>query len=125
MHQLDMKEFSQRLRDCRKSKKLTQKDMLPIAGVSYATYSDWENAVKMPGIEQLYSIANALDVSPIFLINGDSQATLMDGETLYQVLEKNKDLFDSITDSRIKAELISAKYNETLLKNRLVTSESH
>ncbi len=79
----------------------------------------------MLGIEQLYSMANALDASPTFLINGDSQATLMDGETLYQVLEKNKDLFDSITDSRIKAELISAKYNETLLKNRLLTSESH
>lgn len=115
MHQIDMKGFSQRLRECRKSKKLTQKDMLPIAGVSYATYSDWENAVKMPGIEQLYLIANALDVSPIFLINGGEQAVLMDGEILLRVLEKNRDLLDSIADNRVKAELISAKYNEAML----------
>ncbi len=118
MFEIDIKGFSQRLRDCRKSKKLTQKDMLPIAGVSYATYSDWENAVKMPGIEQLYSIANALEINPIFLISGNDQTALMDGEVLFKVLEKNTEILASITDNRVKAELISAKYNEIVLKNK-------
>lgn len=116
MYKVDANGFATRLREARKKKKLRQSDLLPLIGVSHATYSDWENGNKVPGLDQIYSLSNALDASPQTLIFGNSLSVTIDGAVLYHVLSETSELLNSITDDKIKAELISAKYNEAVLK---------
>lgn len=58
-----MKIFGKRLREVRKSKKLTQQEIAELLGVKQNTYSDWENGKTEPSFENLIKLADLLEVT--------------------------------------------------------------
>lgn len=66
-----MKIFGKRLREVRKSKKLTQKELADILGIKRNTYSDWENGKTEPSFEILVKLPDLLEVSLDWLFGRD------------------------------------------------------
>ena len=58
-----MKIFGKKLREVRKSKKLTQKELAEQIGIKRNTYSDWENGKTEPSFENLIKLADLFEVS--------------------------------------------------------------
>lgn len=58
-----MKIFGKRLREVRKSKKITQQELADRLGIKRNTYSDWENGKTEPTFEILVKLADLFDVS--------------------------------------------------------------
>lgn len=63
--------IGQRIKECRKEKSWTQKDLAQRIGTSYKYLSHVENGVKFPSLEMLVCIARELDVSLDYLIGSD------------------------------------------------------
>lgn len=76
---LDMSLFAQRLKEARKSKGLTQKELSDLSGVSTVMISQYERseitAGKNPALNNVYSIAAALEVSLDWLCGFSIQYT--------------------------------------------------
>ena len=58
-----MKIFGKRLREVRKSKKITQQELADRLGIKRNTYSDWENGKTEPSFENLIKLADLFEVS--------------------------------------------------------------
>ncbi|MFS9335227.1 helix-turn-helix domain-containing protein [Streptococcus peroris] len=58
-----MKVFSKRLKELRKEKKLTQKEIAEQIGIKRNTYSDWETGKNEPNFENLIKLADFFEVS--------------------------------------------------------------
>lgn len=59
-----------RIREARKALKMTQGELAEIIGVTHATLSRYENGIIDPPSSQLQKIADALNVSVDYLMNG-------------------------------------------------------
>ena len=83
-----MTDLGKRLIALRKTKNLSQTDLAKIVGVSYVQIGRYETKRTQPPAEVLNKIANALDTTIDYLINGDSdekaKSTLKDAELLQQ-----------------------------------------
>lgn len=66
-----MKIFGKRLREVRKSKKITQKELAEQIGISQKSYSHWENNKTFPSFENLVKLADLLEVSLDWLFGRD------------------------------------------------------
>lgn len=66
-----MKIFGKRLREVRKSKKLTQKELAEQIGIKRNTYSDWETGKNESSFENLVKLADLLEVSLDWLFGRD------------------------------------------------------
>lgn len=66
-----MKIFGARLREVRKSKKITQQELADRLGIKRNTYSDWENGKTEPTFEILVKLADLFDVSLDWLFGRD------------------------------------------------------
>ena len=66
-----MKIFGKRLREFRKSKKITQQELADRLGIKRNTYSDWENGKTEPTFEILVKLADLFDVSLDWLFGRD------------------------------------------------------
>ncbi|MCH7386594.1 helix-turn-helix domain-containing protein [Acinetobacter modestus] len=62
-----------RLKQLRKDKKLTQQQLADKVGVSKTSVIYWEKDENVPKHESLMLLASALDVSPSWILNGDSK----------------------------------------------------
>lgn len=71
----------ERIREIRKSKKLSQKNLGDLLGVSQAMVAQYENGDRNPKIEQLQKIAVALDVSIDQFLSSEEQ--MFSKDTLY------------------------------------------
>lgn len=58
-----MKIFGKRLREVRKSKKLTQQQIADEIGVNRGSYSNWEKGKREPSFENLIKLADLLEVT--------------------------------------------------------------
>lgn len=65
----------ERIRECRKSIGLTQRELAEKSGVATVSVQQYERGVRQPRTEQLKEIAAALGVSPLYLL-GDETATM-------------------------------------------------
>lgn len=78
-NKLDMSLFAQRLKEARKSKGLTQKELSDLSGVSTVMISQYERSEitsgKNPALNNVYSIAAALEVSLDWLCGFSFQYT--------------------------------------------------
>ena len=63
-----MEIFGRRLREVRKSKKLTQKEVADFIGKKCNTISDWENNKTFPSYENLVKLADIFEVSLDWLV---------------------------------------------------------
>ena len=66
-----MKIFGTRLREVRKSKKITQIELANMLGISQKSYSHWENGKTEPSFESIVKLADLLDVSLDWLFGRD------------------------------------------------------
>ena len=66
-----MKIFGERLREVRKSKKITQQEVADRLGIKRNTYSDWENGKTEPTFEILVKLADLFDISLDWLFGRD------------------------------------------------------
>ncbi|MGC9640929.1 UNVERIFIED_CONTAM: XRE family transcriptional regulator [Acinetobacter pittii] len=64
-----------RIKKLRKDKKLTQKELAKIAGVSDAAVTLWEKDVNIPKLESLKIIATALDTTIDYIMYGKSDTS--------------------------------------------------
>lgn len=60
--------YSDILKELRKDKKLTQKDMGKMMGISQATYCDYENGVRRMPLAMLSYLADTLDTSTDYIL---------------------------------------------------------
>lgn len=58
-----MEIFGRRLREVRKSKKLTQKEIADLVHVNRVTYTNWEKGKREPSFENLIKLADLFEVS--------------------------------------------------------------
>lgn len=66
--------FSQRLKQLRVSKDLSQSELAELVGLRYAHIGRYERGLSDPSAEMLKKMAAALDVSTDYLLNGNEQA---------------------------------------------------
>lgn len=83
--------LSDRLKQLRKEKNISQTEMAHQIGVSYSQYSRYEARDAQPTAEVLNRIAVSLGTTVDFLLNGKNdqraQATLKDSELIRQFIE--------------------------------------
>lgn len=63
-----MTQFSARIKEIRKSKKLTQKQVAAGIGVAERNYQEWEYGKTKPGFDSLIALADFFDVSLDYLV---------------------------------------------------------
>ena len=63
-----MKKFSERLKELRQEKNLTQKQLANELAVTIPTLSHWECGYQEPNISQLIMLANYFEVSVDYLV---------------------------------------------------------
>ena len=83
-----MNTLGDRIKEFRKLKNWSQNELAQKAGISYAQLSRYEIKGSQPPAEVLNKLANALETTVDFLINGDTnekaKSTLKDAELLQQ-----------------------------------------
>lgn len=65
----------ERIRARRKDLKLTQRALAKLVKVAHVTISQWETGDSEPGGKNLFSLSNALQCSPTWILYGDEAAT--------------------------------------------------
>ena len=66
--------FSERMRETRKNKRLTQKNIADMLEIKQPSYVQWERGKRVPSIINATKIANILDVSLDYLVGRTSIA---------------------------------------------------
>ena len=116
-----MTDLGKRIIELRKQKGLSQSGLAEIVGVSYAQIGRYETKGAQPPAEVLKKIANALNTTSDFLINGDSdekaKSTLKDAELLQQFreVEKMEDEDKSTIKKLIDAFIAKRKIQKLIL----------
>ncbi len=57
-------EIGQRIKECRESRNMSQKDLAAKIGISSGRLSNWEQGLNRPNADIIARICKALDVSP-------------------------------------------------------------
>lgn len=70
--------FATRLKEARESKKLTQKKLADLVGVTNGAISNYEKNVSFPNIDILYKIFDILQIEPNFFFQDDINYTQKD-----------------------------------------------
>ncbi|HCZ8848593.1 TPA: LexA family transcriptional regulator [Proteus mirabilis] len=70
-----MKEMNERIRQRRLELKMTQQDLAKKAGVNRVTVTGWEKGDYQPNGFNLQALANALEVSPLWLVDGKEESS--------------------------------------------------
>ena len=98
-----------------KEKKMTQKELSMLSGVSESTISDWKKKGKVPGTDNLMHISKALKVGMEELL---SDGCFKEDKALadYFLDEEEKSLIELYRRSEEKQKKIILKYVENLSK---------
>lgn len=108
----------ERIKEIRKSKKITQKEMSSILNINIRTYQKYESDEITLNMDMLKKIAIALDISLISLIDDPSEIIDKKGVFIGSLHENNK------KDEKDKelAKLICEKYENLEMFNKLFKS---
>lgn len=68
MKPVDREIYSDILKELRRDRKLTQKDMADLMGISQATYCDYENGVRRMPLAMLSFLADTLGTSTDYIL---------------------------------------------------------
>ena len=63
-----MENFSQRLKEIRKSKNITQKELAKLLNMTERNYQSWEGGKTKPGFDALILLCDTLNVSADYLL---------------------------------------------------------
>ena len=64
--------FNERLKECRKTKNITQSGVARALGIELRSYVRYEEGNRRPSLEMLYKIADFFDVSTDYLLGRDN-----------------------------------------------------
>lgn len=70
---LDREKVGRAISVQRKSKGMTQKQLADLMNVSYQAVSRWEQGLSLPSVDMIYDIAQALETTVDYLLNGLSE----------------------------------------------------
>ena len=84
-------QIGQRIKEIRKQKGLTQKQLADKLAVSYTVISQYERGIRNPKVTTLEKIAIALDVSPSVLIFGETNPLA------YALLNGSDEIVNAVT----------------------------
>ena len=95
--------FGERLKNARKNKNLTQKELALKIGAKHNSISDWENNKNKPDPDTIELLCGVLDMSPNYLIGSNSSVSLspVENEILkkYRVLDAHgKRIIDMVLE---------------------------
>lgn len=112
-----MSSFSERLKQLRKEKKVTQSEIAEKIGVAKSTYSQYENGHREPNFETLLKLSLFFNVDVDFLLSGKNSI-----QSLTDALNK-KGEFNTIAahfdgEEFTEAELEEIKQFAEFVKNR-------
>jgi len=114
-------EFSSRLKKARLEKNLSKSDLADKIGVHYSQIGRYEEKGALPSADVMAKLANVLEVSSDFLMNGTSDDlacnTLTDKELLNQFksIEKMNDTDKNVIKVLIDAFITKAKIKQLVL----------
>lgn len=90
--------FGQRLRQSRKVKKMTQKQLATAIGAKHNSVSDWENDKNKPDPDTIELLCGVLEITPNYLLNSsDDDISPFEKEMIkkYRVLDEHgKEMVD-------------------------------
>ena len=75
--------FGTRLKERRKEKKMTQKQLADAVGAKHNSVSDWENGKNKPDPDTIERICEALDISAAYLLPSNRGETANEIDILY------------------------------------------
>ena len=76
--------FSNRIKEARERKKITQKMLALRLGIAQTTVSGWENGSKRPSVDTIVQISDILDVSTDYLLGRtDNPLSVVPTDTPY------------------------------------------
>ncbi|MBJ8024208.1 MULTISPECIES: helix-turn-helix domain-containing protein [Bacillus cereus group] len=104
--------FGQRLKELRKNKKLSMRQLGEVLGVKQTNVSNWENVGTEPDYKTLIRIAQFFDVSTDYLIGNsvefndneskEKREIALLAQTLHKELSKNPELKNQIEQELIQ-----------------------
>lgn len=110
-----MSTFSNNLKFLREEKKLSQNKLAELTGVNQTTIARWENEEISPSLDNIYDLANALQVNIATL----TDENLLNSKHLSQtevLFDKTKDILSD--DDRATIEFIMKKTIDNYEKNK-------
>ena len=110
-----MSTFSNNLKFLREEKKLSQNKLAELTGVNQTTIARWENEEISPSLDNIYDLANALQVNIATLTDENllNSKHLSQAEVLF---DKTKDILSD--DDRATIEFIMKKTIDNYEKNK-------
>lgn len=98
--------FGKRLRRLREARSLTQRALarLVTGGERNALVSDWERGVVVPSPEHFFRLAQALEVSPLYLYSGTEPASPDHSRVVDLAFEIQARIADLARDERLPLE---------------------
>jgi len=86
-----------RLRDARKAKGLTQKELAGMIAVKHNSVSNWENDQNKPDLDTIRRICSVLDISSAYLLEGEAVPATSCSDELNRALSDTEfALFDAV-----------------------------
>ena len=85
-----------RLTEVRKQEKLSQKDLAAKLGIQASSVSNWENGARKPTLDNVISIARALNVTVDYLLDVGTDEMYIITKKEYDALMEAYDALDSI-----------------------------
>ncbi|WP_309148102.1 helix-turn-helix domain-containing protein [Enterococcus plantarum] len=74
---MTMSKFSERLKQLRTEKKMTQQALADLVNVNRVTYTNWENGKREPELDKVVELATVLNTTVDYLL-GNSDINLLD-----------------------------------------------
>lgn len=87
-------QIANRLRELRKSKKLTQNDVAVYLGVDRSTYAYYENGSTKPSVSTLLRLSSFYGISVDFILSGDNLTTQIEAPNKQVTVESPFSLFE-------------------------------
>ena len=113
----DMATFGDRVAAAREAAGMSQKEMAKRLGIRTATIKNWEEDLSEPRANRLSMMAGLLNVSVMWLINGEGEGM----ETPPESSEINGDLRSLLTEMReLRADLKARSEHVARIEKRLV-----
>ena len=85
-----------RLRDARKAKGLTQKELAAMIAVKHNSVSNWENDQNKPDLDTIRRICSVLDISSAYLLEGETAPVPLQDELNRALTDTEFALFDEV-----------------------------
>jgi transcriptional regulator with XRE-family HTH domain len=94
------KDFADRLRAAREKRDLSQTELAEKAGMQPSAIAHFEGNRRKPSFDNILILANALRVTPDYLLGFDGKATAFRNEE--RLSDKERSLIQNMIDSMIK-----------------------